>query len=207
MALESEKNVDPTTGEIAKAIKGWRVYRGLSLSDLAKATGIDKSNLSRIESAKAPPSLSTLRRLSTALATPLTSLIEPFYDVDVGIHFLETLPPIAVESDAVKGLAPAQRAFRVYSLAFRPYLHAGDLLIVDQLEKPRLGDLIVGQRGPSTLVFKVRLRRESIAGEVGTYWDQLAPTLASKSAGLSDAKLLGIVTEVRRGRDSLQREL
>lgn len=51
-----------------------RVSAGLSVSEMAAATGISKSMLSKIENAQTSCSLATLSKLAAALDVPVTSL-------------------------------------------------------------------------------------------------------------------------------------
>lgn len=61
----------------AQVLQGRRRQSGLSLSELARAAGIAKSNLSRLESGEGNPSLETLWALSGALGVSVSDLIEP----------------------------------------------------------------------------------------------------------------------------------
>lgn len=55
-------------------IRTERTARGLSLTQLAAATGLTKSLLSQVERGVAEPSLGSLRKVALALAVPLSSL-------------------------------------------------------------------------------------------------------------------------------------
>ncbi|MBF0252306.1 MAG: helix-turn-helix transcriptional regulator [Candidatus Omnitrophica bacterium] len=56
-------------------IKRLREEQGLTLRSLAQRLGLSASFLSQVESGKAAPSLSTLKSISTALATTIGNLI------------------------------------------------------------------------------------------------------------------------------------
>jgi transcriptional regulator with XRE-family HTH domain len=60
---------------IARAVRAHRVDQGMSLGDLARASGLSKTILARIERAEGNPSVETLWRLSTALGLPLGTLM------------------------------------------------------------------------------------------------------------------------------------
>ncbi len=60
---------------IGKAIKELRLLRCLSLNDIAKKTGLNKSYLSTIENEKREPSLHSLAQISKAINVPLYILI------------------------------------------------------------------------------------------------------------------------------------
>ena len=56
-------------------IRQWRLYRGLSLRQLANAAGIEKSNLSKIERGLLPYGQEKLEKIAHALATDAASLL------------------------------------------------------------------------------------------------------------------------------------
>ena len=57
-----------------RAIQWYRNARGLSLQDLADASGISKDNLYRIENGNGNPTLDTMEKVATALSVPLLIL-------------------------------------------------------------------------------------------------------------------------------------
>ena len=61
----------------AQVLQARRRQRGMTLSELARAAGIAKSNLSRLESGEGNPSLETLWTLSVALGVTVSDLIDP----------------------------------------------------------------------------------------------------------------------------------
>ena len=56
-------------------IKEVRIRKQLSLSQLAKLSGIDRSNLSKIENGRNQPTLQTLNRIAEALKVSVRSLL------------------------------------------------------------------------------------------------------------------------------------
>ncbi|MCS2609649.1 helix-turn-helix domain-containing protein [Halomonas dongshanensis] len=58
-------------------LQALRQARGLSLSQLASAAGIAKSNLSRLEQGLGNPTLDTVWRLAVQLALPFGTLVAP----------------------------------------------------------------------------------------------------------------------------------
>jgi XRE family transcriptional regulator, regulator of sulfur utilization len=60
---------------IARAVRAHRLAQGMSLGDLARASGLSKTILARIERAEGNPSVETLWRLSSALGLPLGTLM------------------------------------------------------------------------------------------------------------------------------------
>jgi DNA-binding Xre family transcriptional regulator/CheY-like chemotaxis protein len=62
-------------GQIAARIRKEREARGWSLGDLARRTGMQRPNLSRLESGRHVPSLETLERLAEALGVRVVDLV------------------------------------------------------------------------------------------------------------------------------------
>lgn len=62
--------------KLARNIRSLRKARRLSLSNLARLTGIAASNLSSIELGKTSPTVNTLRRIADAFQVRLSSLLE-----------------------------------------------------------------------------------------------------------------------------------
>ncbi len=62
---------------LGRHLQQLRLDKGCSLSQLAAAAGIAKSNLSRLEQGNGNPTLDTLWRLSLELAVPFGNLIAP----------------------------------------------------------------------------------------------------------------------------------
>jgi transcriptional regulator with XRE-family HTH domain len=52
-----------------------RLRRGLSLDQLARASGVSRSMLGQIESGQSSPTIKTLWRIAVGLAVPLSALI------------------------------------------------------------------------------------------------------------------------------------
>lgn len=61
--------------EVANRIKSARIGRGISLSELARLSGVAKANLSKIETGNANPTLETLSALANALRVRLSDLV------------------------------------------------------------------------------------------------------------------------------------
>ncbi|MFC5995755.1 helix-turn-helix domain-containing protein [Pseudonocardia hispaniensis] len=60
---------------IAHQVRGYRRARGVSITELARHTGISKAMLSKIENAQTSCSLSTLSRLANVFEVPVTALL------------------------------------------------------------------------------------------------------------------------------------
>lgn len=63
---------------IGREIRGFRTKLGLTVADLATATGLSVGMLSKIENGVTSPSLTTLKSLSIALSVPLTALLRRY---------------------------------------------------------------------------------------------------------------------------------
>jgi transcriptional regulator with XRE-family HTH domain len=63
--------------QVATALRRLREARGLSLSELSRASGIAKATLSNLEAAQANPTLDTLWALANALHVSLGELLTP----------------------------------------------------------------------------------------------------------------------------------
>ncbi|KGE79312.1 helix-turn-helix domain-containing protein [Halomonas salina] len=64
-------------GTLGQHLQRLRQERGLSLSQLAAAAGIAKSNLSRLEQGNGNPTLDTIWRLAVQLNVPFGTLVAP----------------------------------------------------------------------------------------------------------------------------------
>ncbi|MBQ1162911.1 helix-turn-helix transcriptional regulator, partial [Streptomyces sp. A73] len=62
--------------QVGPRLKRLRTRRGLTLAALARATGISKSTLSRLESGRRRPSLELLLPLAQAHQVPLDELVD-----------------------------------------------------------------------------------------------------------------------------------
>lgn len=64
-------------GTLGQHLQALRLARGWSLSQLAAAAGIAKSNLSRLEQGNGNPTLDTIWRLAVQLKVPFGTLVAP----------------------------------------------------------------------------------------------------------------------------------
>lgn len=65
----------PLTMQVGAAVAEARARAGISQKELAAITGIDQSDISKIERGAANPSISTLNRIASALGAKLAILI------------------------------------------------------------------------------------------------------------------------------------
>jgi XRE family transcriptional regulator, regulator of sulfur utilization len=69
-------DLDDVTRGMGLSIRAERTARGMSLGDLARASGLSKTILSRIEAGEGNPSVETLWRVSQAFDLPLGALLD-----------------------------------------------------------------------------------------------------------------------------------
>jgi hypothetical protein len=74
----SERNLEMAIG---RQVRAFRRQQGMTVADLANATGLSIGMLSKIENGITSPSLTTLQILSHALSTPITSLFRGFEEI------------------------------------------------------------------------------------------------------------------------------
>jgi XRE family transcriptional regulator, regulator of sulfur utilization len=67
--------LDALADRIGRLVRAQRAARGMSLGDLARASGLSKTILARIERGAGNPSIETLWRLTRALRIPLGMLL------------------------------------------------------------------------------------------------------------------------------------
>jgi transcriptional regulator with XRE-family HTH domain len=72
----SDDRLHDITRGVGRTIRAERGARGMSLGDLARAAGLSKTILSRIEAGDGNPSIETLWRVSQAFDLPLGALLE-----------------------------------------------------------------------------------------------------------------------------------
>lgn len=71
---EVDSGLERALGDvIAERVRAYRREQGMTIGQLAQRCGLSKGMLSKIENAQTSPSLTTLARLSEALAVPVTA--------------------------------------------------------------------------------------------------------------------------------------
>jgi transcriptional regulator with XRE-family HTH domain len=70
-----ESDIGELSGRIGAAIRAHRIAQGLSVAEMARACGLSRTILTRIESGAGNPSIETLWRASRALNIPLGALL------------------------------------------------------------------------------------------------------------------------------------
>ena len=73
--MESSPAITTVLAEVGARLKRARAQRGVTLTELAAATGISKSTLSRLEAGQRKPSLELLLPIAQAHQVPLDELV------------------------------------------------------------------------------------------------------------------------------------
>jgi XRE family transcriptional regulator, regulator of sulfur utilization len=73
--MSVDSDLETLTRSVGLVIRAERAARGMSLGDLARASGLSKTILSRIEAGEGNPSVETLWRVSQAFDLPLGALL------------------------------------------------------------------------------------------------------------------------------------
>src|SRR3954462_4192065 len=76
-ASNSDRDLGALAAQIGLAVRDLRLGLRWSLGDLARASGLSKTILARIERGEGNPSVETLWRVSRALDVPLGTLLSP----------------------------------------------------------------------------------------------------------------------------------
>jgi transcriptional regulator with XRE-family HTH domain len=74
--LPEEAGVDEFVRAVAANIRALRLEAGMTLAELAGASGLGKSTLAQLESGRANPSVETLWAIAAALKVPFAELVE-----------------------------------------------------------------------------------------------------------------------------------
>ncbi|MFI7382695.1 helix-turn-helix domain-containing protein [Streptomyces sp. NPDC049813] len=100
--------------EVGRRLKALRARRGLSLSELARRSGVGKGTLSELEGGSRNPTLETLYALTTALGTPLSAVLDdPPADVRGGGGGVSGTAVTAVLLERYEDAQAATDVFRV----------------------------------------------------------------------------------------------
>ncbi|MDH3688267.1 MAG: cupin domain-containing protein [Gammaproteobacteria bacterium] len=118
-------------------LKRERCVRGLRLKDVAEATGLSQSFISKIENNKVSPSLSTLHRIAKALGTGISAVFAMDETLDRVVHHPKDRPVAGkvqsmVEWDGIQAeiMVPyvAGRMLEGFVFIMQPGGHSGGVL-------------------------------------------------------------------------------
>jgi len=80
---ELEELKDDTTIDVGKQVRMLREQRKFSQQALAEASGISRNTLSLIEREQTSPTVSTLKRLASALSVDINAFFQPFDEASI----------------------------------------------------------------------------------------------------------------------------
>ncbi|MEN8651771.1 XRE family transcriptional regulator [Streptomyces sp. 21So2-11] len=108
---------------LAANLRALRERAGVSLSGLARQSGIAKGTLSQLESGTGNPTIETVFSLSNALGVPVSSLLTERTDPDVVLvrsDGLEVLSSNAVDLRLLRRMDLTDRVIELYDQRVRP---------------------------------------------------------------------------------------
>jgi transcriptional regulator with XRE-family HTH domain len=156
---------------VAQRIRELREEKGLSVRGLAASAGISPSMLSQIETEKADPSLSTLRKLALALDVPL------FY-----LALEEVSPPARLVKEADRRRVVFPKAGLEYAIVHSDFQKKMGIMLGTLAPGGATSDAPLGHAGEECLVMAsgrmmVLLGQETMELERGDslYFDSSVP--------------------------------
>ncbi|QVQ53467.1 helix-turn-helix transcriptional regulator [Spiractinospora alimapuensis] len=108
---------------LAANLRVLRDRSGMSLSEVARRSGIAKGTLSQLESGSGNPTIETVFSLSNALQVPVSSLLSEREDPDVILvrsDEVEVLSSNAVDLRMLRRMDVTQRVLELYDQRVRP---------------------------------------------------------------------------------------
>src|SRR5688500_6199891 len=93
---------------IGEGIKLLRINQKRTMQEIAKASELSKSMISKIESNKAVPSVAALVKIAKALGTSISSLLE--HDVKLSAN-------VTTQQDAIENLTSTDKGYFIYPYA------------------------------------------------------------------------------------------
>lgn len=207
---------------IGANIRFWREQRGIGLNELARLSGVDRGNLSKIEAGSSGASLESLAKIAAALRVPLAYLVKE--DTNVAEVSSDTRRIRVLDwnrvgtwadlGSSVQGESMPEYVFfnitasaeafalRVRGDSMEPGFHQGDIIVVDPLRKPRPGSFVVAVDGKGEATFKQY--RDLGLGEEGQNIFELRPLNQLYPPRRSDREELRIIGTVISHRRDLE---
>ena len=150
--LASDQDLDALARRIGRAVRTYRLGHGWSLGDLARAAGLSKTILARIERGEGNPSVETLWRVSQALRVPLGALLTPAEQPRTRVIRARSAEPLRSESGMTAWLMHAEgrdRRSEVFDIELprgidqhsEPHLPGTEELVVCVKGRVRVGPL------------------------------------------------------------------
>jgi transcriptional regulator with XRE-family HTH domain len=101
--------------DVGRALNALRDAAGLTLSELARRSGVGKATLSELEAGRRNPTLETLYALTTALRVPLSAVLQP---PPGGTS--SAISGVSVDAVLVTRFEAAAVTTEIYRMAIRP---------------------------------------------------------------------------------------
>lgn len=151
----------PVIQPLSHNLTVWRQRRAMSVSDLARASGVSKSTLSEVERGRGNPSIETVEALAAALSVPFATLFEAHDPVeDFTVVRSDTAPEVSrteTWSATLLCQLPSSGDIEMYRLALAVgsqrtvdthnfgvseivLVTSGELEIITQRRRERLGE-------------------------------------------------------------------
>lgn len=140
----------------AAVIKQLREEAGITLVELARRSGLDAGNLSRIEGGKSYPSFETMKKLSIGFNIPLTLLLSKCEVPGLDPETRDPVEPLPFKYDE-REVSHIPLLFRVNRDAPEAKLLKNDLLLADADTLPRNGDVVLTREANVVRPFVYRL--------------------------------------------------
>jgi len=199
---------------IGSTIKKRRLEAGLSLSELARMSGVDKGNLSRLENGTLGTSLPALERIAKALNLGLAELLNDVGNVSTVISGARKIPLLswkqAGEPLHVRDLdgampeyalfnvaaSPETFALRIEDESMSPRLNVGDIIAVDPKRPIRPGAFVIAQIGDAKFLRKYRELGHDKKGRPVFELVPLNTLFAPRRSDLEKIKIIGVAINV-----------
>ncbi|GAA3425558.1 XRE family transcriptional regulator [Streptosporangium nondiastaticum] len=116
--MDEQSPIAATLAQVGSRLKRIRTRRGVTLAELAEATGISKSTLSRLEAGQRRPSLELLLPIAQAHQVPLDELVgapevgDPRIRCRPRVHNGRTVIPLTLQPGSLqawKSIIPAEQ--------------------------------------------------------------------------------------------------
>ena len=224
MAADVQRFDWVTAKQIGDRIRFARQKTGIPLTELARASGIDKSNLSRAESGKSTPSSENLPRLAKALGVDIEYLTgenpspsrtrypnETKEAHELREKLMARMPAVTIPNQRIQLKYKDELDGRGLSLwvanrTWRPaHFMKGDLLFVSRTEAWQNRDLVFIDQGSGIGLYRYLTTRwdGSVRSEL---LPQVSPIHQLIEGPLPESAKFGVLVEVRRDREMLQAE-
>ncbi len=130
---ELEELKDDKTIDVGKQVRMLREQRKFSQKTLAEASGISRNTLSLIEREQTSPTVSTLKRLASALSVDINAFFQPFDEANIVHTKADQRPHLLLDHGAMAdlGLGMLEQLVTPLLLQLEPGARSGSALTHD----------------------------------------------------------------------------